>query len=78
MPAIVAANANGELGRALVRKEVEAFLEVEGDRTGHEVLEEAGVAPQVRAYLRVQAESLLGALLDDEAFAAWIARWLQG
>lgn len=78
MPAIVAANAKSELGRSLVRKEVEAFLEVEGDRTGHEVLEEAGVAPQVRAYLRVQAESLLGALLEDDAFAGWITRWLQG
>ena len=78
MPAIVSANAKGELGRSLVRAEVEAFLAVEGDRTGHEVLEEAGVAPQVRAYLRVQAESLLGALLQDEAFEAWITRWLEG
>ena len=78
MPAIVAANAKDELGRAIVRKEVEAFLAVEGHRTGHEVLEEAGVGPQVRAYLRVQAESLLGALLEDDAFAGWITRWLQG
>ena len=77
MPAILAANAKGELGRSIVREEVEAFLAVEGERTGHEVLEEAGVAPQVRAYLRVQAESLLGALLDDEAFARWLTRWLQ-
>lgn len=77
MPAILAANAKGELGRSIVREQVEAFLAVEGERTGHEVLEEAGVAPQVRAYLRVQAESLLGALLDDEAFARWLTRWLQ-
>jgi len=78
MPLIVASNAKSDLGRALVRKEVEAFLAVEGEKTGHQVLEEAGVAPQVRAYLRVQAESLLGALFEDDAFATWITRWLQG
>jgi len=78
MPAIMAANAKSDLGRSIVRKEVEAFLAVEGDKTGHEVLEEASVGPQVRAYLRVQAESLLGALLEDDAFAGWITRWLQG
>ena len=77
MPAVLSANLRSDLGRGLLRREIEAFLAVEGERTGHQVLDEASAGPQVRAYLRVQAESLLGVLLEDEAFAGWIARWLR-
>ena len=77
MPAVVADNAASELGRRIVRREVEAVLAIEGDRSVSEILEEAGTLPLVRAYLRVSGEALLRELLDeDEAFAAWIERWL--
>lgn len=75
-PATVAMNAASPLGRALMRREVEAALAVEGERTLAEVLDGAKVLPPLRAYLRVQAEGLLDALLVEPRFGDWIARWL--
>lgn len=75
-PATVAMNAASPLGRALMRREVEAALAVEGQRTLAEVLDGAQVLPPLRAYLRVQAEGLLDALLVEPRFGDWITRWL--
>lgn len=75
-PPTVDFNAGSELGRAMMRSEVQAVLEVEGERTLAEVLDGAGVLPPLRAYLRVQAEGLLGAMLDEPKFADWISKWL--
>jgi len=74
MPPIVESNARRDFGKALIRSELEAMLRVEGARTLREVLEEAGLLPEVRAYLRVQAEGLLEDLLRSDAFATWLAK----
>ncbi|MFK8001875.1 MAG: hypothetical protein AB8H86_19930 [Polyangiales bacterium] len=75
-PPVVAHNAASTLGRRIVRSEVESILAEEGQRSVHEVFDEAKTLPEVRAYLRVTGEGLLRDLLGDEAFAAWITRWL--
>ncbi|MFT5356587.1 MAG: hypothetical protein ACI9KE_003812 [Polyangiales bacterium] len=76
-PPIVAHNAASTLGRRIVRSEVESILATEGERSVHEVFDEAKTLPEVRAYLRVTGEGLLRDLLGDEAFRGWIARWLE-
>lgn len=75
-PPVVAHNAASTLGRRIVRSEVESILAAEGERSVHEVFEEAKTLPEVRAYLRVTGEGLLRDLLKDDAFGDWIARWL--
>ena len=72
LPAIVEANAARDFGKALIKRELEAMLEVEGKRTLREVADEAGILPELRAYLRVQAETLLEALLETANFQTWL------
>lgn len=73
-PAIVEHDLRSTLGAAIVRAELAAFLEVEGERTIASVLDEAGVLPDVRAYLRVQGEGVLAALVEEPELAAWLAK----
>ncbi|HJL05484.1 MAG TPA: hypothetical protein RMH85_34890 [Polyangiaceae bacterium LLY-WYZ-15_(1-7)] len=72
LPPIVEQNARSAFGRALLRAEIEAFLAVEGDKTLGAFLDEVGALPTVRAWVRVQAETLLGSLLADDAFGDWL------
>ncbi len=51
-----------------------AFLEVEVAAPDAELLDEAGALPDVRAYLRVQGEGVLTALVDVPDFAAWLSK----
>ena len=71
-PAVVEHDLRSALGHAIVRTELAAFLEVEG--TIAELLDEVGVLPDVRAYLRVQGEGVLAALVDEPAFASWLSK----
>ncbi len=73
VPAIAEHQLRSILGRAALRAEVRAFLEVEGDKPIEAMLDEAGVLPDVRAYLRVQGEGVLEALVDSPGFATWFA-----
>lgn len=75
-PPVVAHNAASTLGRRIVRSEVESILAAEGERSVHEVFDEAKTLPEVRAYLRVTGERLLRDLLGDDAFRGWITRWI--
>ena len=57
--------------QAILAAEIAAFVAAE-DTLG-ELAERLGVLPEVRAYLRVQGESLLDALRADARFLAWLA-----
>ncbi|MEM1418392.1 MAG: hypothetical protein AAGH15_26090 [Myxococcota bacterium] len=72
LPGLVAHNAGRSFVKDAMRQEIDAFLAVEGSRPLREVLEEAKVLPGVRAYLRLQGERLLDAMLEDAAFAAFL------
>ena len=74
VPQIAEHDLRSTLGRAVLRAELSAFLEVEGDKSIEALLEEAGALPDVRAYLRVQGEGVLEALVGDPGFAAWLAK----
>lgn len=73
-PAIFSHNASRKFGVAVVRREIEAALALEGEHTLADLAEQAGVLPQIRAYLRVNAERLLDSLLEDQPFLSWLQK----
>jgi hypothetical protein len=60
--------------RKLIDAELQAYLEVAGDRRLDEVLAELGVLEQTRAYLRTRANTQLWGFCQSPAFAAWLAK----
>ncbi len=76
LPPSVAQAATLPFTRQLLQQEFRAALAIEGDKPAHQLFDEAGTLPVVRAYLRSTGEQLLDELLSDEAFATWLDRWL--
>ena len=74
LPEILSHNAVREFAVNVIRQHINAIRTTEGNKTLLTILEEAGIAPQVRAYLRVQGEALTTTLLHGEALQAWLAQ----
>jgi hypothetical protein len=73
-PEIVAHAAPGQFVQQIVKREIDAYLESEGDRTVGELLAELGVLDETRALLVVRGGALLRGLSATPGFAEWLTR----
>ena len=65
-------NAERSLFVAGLHDEIDELLEIDGERTGRELLEEAGLLEHVRAQAVAQVDEHSAALFGSDAFAAWV------
>jgi hypothetical protein len=60
----------------LVRREIDAFLALEGKRTLRELLVELGILDQVRGILTTRGSALLQGAAKTPEFASWVGKLL--
>ncbi len=65
-------NAERSLFVAGLHDEIDELLEIDGERTGRELLDEAGLLEHVRAQAVAQVDEHSAALFGSDAFAAWV------
>lgn len=76
-PAIVSHAVKLPFVRRFVEAEVQAYLEVAGDRTLGELLSEIGALESGRAWLRARATQQIASWSQTPSFAAWLEQLLQ-
>jgi hypothetical protein len=69
--------AKGERLPPIVRREIEALLASEGDRTLGELLEESGVRAQAVDLLVARVEAQLAENEPTDGMVAWVVEWLE-
>ncbi len=75
-PQLVAHAAPGSYVQAIVQREIAAYLELEGERTLLSLLDELGIAAEVRTVLLARGQSVAAGYFASAAFADWCARLL--
>jgi len=75
-PQLVAHAAPGPYVEDIVQREIAAYLELEGERTLDSMLDELGIAAEVRAALLARGQSVAAGYFASPSFADWCARLL--
>jgi hypothetical protein len=76
VPELVAHASRSAFVQDIVKRELAAYLAIEGDRRISELLRELGVFDEVRSVLVARGDELLRSLAESDAFADWIGRLL--
>ena len=75
-PQVIAHAAQTAYVRGIVRRELDSYLALEGNRTLAELLDELGILPQARSALIERSSSHAQSLLGSPRFADWLQRLL--
>ena len=75
-PQVVAHAAPGAYVQAIVEREIAAYLALEGERTVLELLDELGIAAELRALVLAHGQALARGFFAAPAFADWLSRVL--